>query len=467
MAQSPATVTSPTSGPKGAGLVHGPQSPLIDTKRTCLRIAASEATVLLMGETGTGKEVFARFIHAGSPRAARPFVPVNCGAIPETLLESELFGYVKGAFTGAVGARRGRVALAEGGTLFLDEIGELPLSLQVKLLRLLQERTYEPIGSSDSVPANFRLVAATNRDLADEVRLGRFRSDLYYRLNVCPIRLPALRERRTDIQPLFMSFWTRRGETRPVEAAVMQCLEGYAWPGNVRELENLVERVSVCAEGDVIRVADLPMTLRAPHLGTLHGAGSVEVESQGAGSGAGAGAGSDPTGAATLQLAGRHPVAPPTSTNAGAHDEGSAERERALERTSEFLPAGPGPSASAGPSSATFSLPSLAEMASAMRAEGLATVVSASPSRVTSGAVDGAPSEEHGNTPTPTLQFPIDLPTMLRELENRYINAALIKTGSNKKEAAKLLGMGRTTLVEKLRRRSTDQRPSGPSDEPS
>ena len=464
MAQSPATVTSPTSGPKGSGLVHGPQSPLIDTKRTCLRIAASEATVLLMGETGTGKEVFARFIHAGSPRAARPFVPVNFGAIPETLLESELFGYVKGAFTGAVAARRGRVALAEGGTLFLDEIGELPLSLQVKLLRLLQERTYEPIGSSDSVPANFRLVAATNRDLADEVRLGRFRSDLYYRLNVCPIRLPALRERRTDIQPLFMSFWTRRGETRPVEAAVMQCLEGYAWPGNVRELENLVERVSVCAEGDVIRVADLPMTLRAPHLGTLHGAGGIEAESDGAGTGG------DLTGTLTLQLAGRHPAAP-QAPNASAYAQGSAERERALERTSEFLPPVPGPPASSVPMppSATFSLPSLAEMASAMRAEGLAaasTMTSAMPAATAdgAGALDGAPTEEHGNTPTPTLQFPIDLPTMLRELENRYINAALAKTGSNKKEAAKLLGMGRTTLVEKLRRRSTDQRPSGPAD---
>jgi sigma-54 specific flagellar transcriptional regulator A len=461
MAQSPATVTSPTSGPKGSGLVHGPQSPLIDTKRTCLRIAASEATVLLSGETGTGKEVFARFIHAGSPRAARPFVPVNCGAIPETLLESELFGFVKGAFTGAVAARRGRVALAEGGTLFLDEIGELPLSLQVKLLRLLQERTYEPIGSSDSVPANFRLVAATNRDLADEVRLGRFRSDLYYRLNVCPIRLPALRERRGDIQPLFMSFWTRRGETRPVEAAVMQCLEGYAWPGNVRELENLVERVSVCAEGDVIRVADLPMTLRAPYLGALHGTGGVESESDGAGAGA------DPTGTLTLQLAGRHPPVRP-AFGAGAHDQGSAERERALERTSEFLPPDAGPSASsAGPSLAPFSLPSLAEMASAMRAEGLAAasaVATATAATATSGASDRGPPEEHGNTPTPILQFPIDLPTMLRELENRYINAALVKTGSNKKEAAKLLGMGRTTLVEKLRRRSTDQRPSGPTD---
>src|SRR5450432_285594 len=248
------------------GLIYSPGSPLVDIRRACLRIAASDASALFTGETGTGKEVFARIIHSHSGRRDRQFVPVNCGAIPETLLESELFGFVKGAFTGAIANRRGRVALAEGGTLFLDEIGELPLPLQVKLLRLLQERTYEPVGSSESVSANFRLITATNRDLADEVRAGRFRSDLYYRLHVCPVRLPALRERRGDIAPLFRFFWARRGETRPVEAAVMDCLSAYAWMGNVRELENLVERVSVCAEGDVIRLSDLPPGIRPVHL---------------------------------------------------------------------------------------------------------------------------------------------------------------------------------------------------------
>ena len=230
MAISAVRPTEPTMVTNAAsGLVHGPQSPLVETKRTCARIAASDASVLLTGETGTGKEVFARFIHSASTRIGKPFVPVNCGAIPETLLESELFGYVKGAFTGAVAARRGRVSLAEGGTLFLDEVGELPLSLQVKLLRLLQERTFEPIGSSESVAANFRLIAATNRDLAEEVKRGRFRSDLYYRLHVCPIHLPSLRERSNDIAHLFAHFWARRGETRAVDAAVMQCLAGYAW----------------------------------------------------------------------------------------------------------------------------------------------------------------------------------------------------------------------------------------------
>jgi len=394
-----------------SGLVFGPESPLVDTRRTCARVALTDATVLLTGETGTGKEVFARFIHASSPRNGRPFVPVNCGAIPEALLESELFGYVRGAFTGAVSARRGRVALADGGTLFLDEIGELPLSLQVKLLRLLQERTYEPVGSSESLAANFRLVAATNRDLAEEVRAGRFRSDLYYRLHVCPVRLPSLRERRADIAVLFRHFWERRGESRPVEAAVMQCLSTYDWPGNVRELENLVERVSVCAEGEMIRLADLPLGIRAPHLESVQEAQvAVSVDFQPA-----------------VEVA-------PAVDFTPALANGRVEAAAVVEAAPPIEQGEPEP----------VSLQSLASMAAEFRnAER---------------AVNGKLREATGNTPTPILQFPVDLPTMLRELENRYINAALMQTGSNKKEAAKLLGMGRTTLVEKLRRRATDER---------
>ena len=410
MAISAARPTEPTMVANAAsGLVHGPQSPLIETKRTCARIAASDATVLLSGETGTGKEVFARFIHAASPRVGKPFVPVNCGAIPETLLESELFGYVKGAFTGAVAARRGRVSLAEGGTLFLDEVGELPLTLQVKLLRLLQERTFEPIGSSESVAANFRLIAATNRDLAEEVKAGRFRSDLYYRLHVCPIHLPSLRERSNDIAHLFAHFWARRGETRPVDAAVMQCLASYAWPGNVRELENLVERVSVCAEGDVIRLGDLPLGVRAPHLGAVDHAPIREM----------------------LVPSDETPIADPSVLLAVSTATGEP---RPIEAVA-------------------------AELRSALRAP-----LSSPPNgahadaehELDAGAAGEGASHPAGATPTPALQLPIDLPTMLRDLENAYINAALTHTGSNKKEAAKLLGMGRTTLVEKLRRRNTD-----------
>jgi len=404
----------------GPSLIHGPDSPLVDTRRTCARVAISDATVLLTGETGTGKEVFARFMHASSPRAQRPFVPVNCGAIPETLLESELFGYVRGAFTGAVSARKGRVALAEGGTLFLDEIGELPLSLQVKLLRLLQERTYEPVGSSESLHANFRLIVATNRDLVEEVRAGRFRSDLFYRLHVCPVRLPALRERRGDVAPLFRHFWARRGETRALEPAVMQCLTSYSWPGNVRELENLVERVSVCTEGDVIRLADLPLGIRAPHLGSVDTIASNGVTVS-----------FEPSVFA---------AAPPVIevTNMGPLEESQVSAAVVSEAAAELAAVGGMLSQFLEPGE-----PSLASAAAELREAGRAAFT----------------AEGEGATPTPIMQFPVDLPTMLRELENRYINAALAHTGSNKKEAAKLLGMGRTTLVEKLRRRSTDVRP--------
>jgi sigma-54 specific flagellar transcriptional regulator A len=466
------------------GLIHGAQSPLVDTKRTCARVAASEATVLLTGETGTGKEVFARFIHAHSPRASRPFVPVNCGAIPETLLESELFGYVKGAFTGAVSARRGRVAMAEGGTLFLDEIGELPLSLQVKLLRLLQEKTYEPVGSSESVAANFRLVAATNRDLADEVRAGRFRSDLYYRLHVCPVRLPALRERRADVAPLFFHFWSRRGDQRPVEPAVIRCLEAYAWPGNVRELENLVERVSVCAEGDVIRVGDLPPGISPARMNGMDmgeivdgavpmvEAGVGETESspiallapgptQGAGM-SGASSSSSFTSSSWEAQAPRRPESAAFSMkDAGGMEVGGIEvgANDVTAMLSEAMGHGAGP----------ISLPSLAAVAAQLRAQAMS---GAAPPTQGGPEMSGSPDwpvraagDASGNTPTPVLQLPIDLPTMLKELETAYINAALTQTRSNKKEAARLLGMGRTTLVEKLRRRASDrQRPSSDDD---
>jgi sigma-54 dependent transcriptional regulator, flagellar regulatory protein len=324
-----------------------------DLRRQCERIAKSDASVLVTGETGTGKEIIARTLHALRDRG--DFVAVNCGAIPEALLESELFGHVRGAFTGASGTRKGRVALAHNGTLFLDEIGELSLSLQVKLLRLLQERTYEPVGSSETLFSNFRLVAATHKDLEAEVRAGRFRQDLYFRLFVCPIRVPSLRERRDDVVPLFRHFWAQKGEARPVSDAVLAALERYTWPGNVRELENLVERVSVCCDGDVIDLDHLPERYREPQ---------------------------------------RAPVA------------------------------------------------EVPDMASAMKAH----------------LAEGAASEVvHSVEPHLAALHagqPIDLPQLLSDIEDLLISKALELTGGKRQAAADQLGLRRTTLVEKLRRRA-------------
>jgi two-component system, NtrC family, response regulator PilR len=232
------------------------------------KVAAARTTVLITGESGVGKELVARAVHARSPRAAAPFVPVNCGAIPEGLIESELFGHAKGAFTGAQGAKEGLFRAAQDGTLFLDEIGELPLSLQVKLLRAIQERRIRPVGDTGDLEVDVRLVAATNRDLAAEVRAGRFREDLYYRLNVVQIRVPALRDRREDVLPLADHFLRRfaaehgRPMTR-LSADAKRRLSEYWFPGNVRELENLIERAVALSNGDEVTVDALPAALRA------------------------------------------------------------------------------------------------------------------------------------------------------------------------------------------------------------
>jgi sigma-54 specific flagellar transcriptional regulator A len=267
--------------------------------------------------------------------------------------------------------------MAEGGTLFLDEIGELPLPLQVKLLRLLQERTYEPVGSAESVTANFRLIAATNRNLAAEVEAGRFRRDLFYRLQVCPIELPPLRNRRIDIMKLFTHFWRTRGETRPLEPMAVRAVELYNWPGNVRELENMVERVSVCTEGPVIRVTDLPPHIRQAAMQA-----------------------NDLT-APSLTIVPPPPALTPPNTL-------------------RFPETGFEPMPSQGPE---LQLPPNAEKLLADAA---------------------AP------------KFPIDLPNLLRTLEEMYIGAALTQAGGNRKAAAELLGLQRTTLVEKLRRRQRE-----------
>ena len=235
------------------------------------KVARHPSTVLITGESGTGKERFARLIHAESPRAAAPFVAVNCGAIPDALLESELFGHAKGAFTGAVEARAGLFEEANGGTILLDEIGELPAPLQVKLLRALQESEVRRVGDNASRAVDVRVLAATSRDLEDDVRAGKFRSDLFYRINVVRLHLPPLRERREDISHLTRHFVHRFNQRlglaiEGVGPGAMKHLLDYAWPGNVRELENVIERAMVLANDSVIREDDLPEHVRDPAL---------------------------------------------------------------------------------------------------------------------------------------------------------------------------------------------------------
>jgi transcriptional regulator with PAS, ATPase and Fis domain len=231
-------------------------------------IAASPSTVLIYGETGTGKELMARTIHGLSPRRDGPFIAVNCGALPDTLLESELFGYKSGAFTGANRNKPGRFALAKGGTLFLDEIGEVSPALQVRLLRVLQERTFEPLGSTRSEPADVRIIAATNQNLVELMQAGRFREDLYYRVNVVRIELPPLRRRKEDI-PLLSEHFVKRFnkiQEKRIEGVAPEALSllmAHDWPGNVRELENIIERSFILCQKGLIDIAHFPEELTA------------------------------------------------------------------------------------------------------------------------------------------------------------------------------------------------------------
>jgi sigma-54 specific flagellar transcriptional regulator A len=243
------------------------QCPAMKEVKGLLRqVAGKQANVLLLGESGTGKEVIAQAIHMLSQQAEGPFVPINCGAIPAELLESELFGHEKGAFTGAVSSRKGRFELAEGGTLFLDEIGDMPLPMQVKLLRVLQERTFERVGGTRPIQANVRVIAATHRDLEQMIREQRFREDLYYRLNVFPIQVPPLRERREDIPLLLAELVQRHREGQGADLsftpAAVASLQQYPWPGNVRELSNLVERMFILCPNQRVDLADLPPRYR-------------------------------------------------------------------------------------------------------------------------------------------------------------------------------------------------------------
>ena len=252
--------------PSPHGLI-GNSRPMHEIFHAIAKAAETSATVLINGESGTGKEIVARAIHYGSRRASAPFVPVNCGAIPENLLESELFGYVKGAFTGAAESRAGFFQTADKGTIFLDEISEASLSMQVKLLRVLQDKEICMLGSSRTIKADIRIMASTNKDLLNLVKKGAFRDDLFYRLNVVTISIPPLREREDDIILLVHHFVTRFSKEFGKQALrlsdeAVRVLTGYHWPGNVRELENVIQRLVVMTDGDIIEVPDLPSLMR-------------------------------------------------------------------------------------------------------------------------------------------------------------------------------------------------------------
>ncbi len=254
--------------------IIGQSSSILELYSVLDRVADTPTTVLITGESGTGKELVARALHESSSRHDKSFIKVNCAAIPKDLMESELFGYERGAFTGAVGSKPGRFELASGGTLFLDEIGSIPVEMQVKLLRALQESEFERVGGVRTIRVDVRLIAATNSDLKKEIAQGSFREDLYYRLNVVPIRLPSLRERASDI-PLLVMHFIHKFNTRlkksidGVEPAALARLIGYPWPGNIRELENVVERAVLFCDGDELRLSDLPAEVRGAPITAL------------------------------------------------------------------------------------------------------------------------------------------------------------------------------------------------------
>jgi len=266
---------------QGFGNMVGRSPEMEKLYRIIAKAAQSSHPVLILGESGTGKEMVARSIHFSGPCADKPFIPVDCGSLVPTLIESELFGYVKGAFTGAMQAKDGLLAIAEGGTVFLDEVGELPVDLQAKLLRAIHEKEIRPVGSTKRIAINVRILAATNRDLEQAVAQGMFRRDLYFRLNVLSLRIPALRERRQDI-PLLAGFFLDRlsrtsGQERTISEEALKILLAYDWPGNVRELENCLERSCAFTSNSIIQVRDLPSDIHGTHNLVVGGNGSAKI----------------------------------------------------------------------------------------------------------------------------------------------------------------------------------------------
>jgi DNA-binding NtrC family response regulator len=367
------------------------------------RIAHTDCTVLILGESGTGKELVARALHDSSLRATKAFVPVNCGAIPETLIESELFGHAKGSFSGATSAREGRFAVADGGSLFLDEIGEMSLSVQVKFLRVLQEQEYVPVGETRPRKCDVRIIAATNKNLEQMAELGSFREDLFYRLNLIPLHLPPLRERAVDIPLLvrhFLEIQTKRRNSRVVGVSdeAMESMMRYAWPGNVRELEHSIERMTLLHGGSgVLGVSDLPPKIQREARRELISSTSLEPE-------------------------------PSASTSEGRIAEQAAS-SGLLPRVRDERPAAP-QAAPLGFTSPAYDAPAAVVAAAPVQPKALA-----------------APED---------FLLPgegIDLRRAVEAFENNLIDQALQRTGGNKNQASMMLGLNRTTLVEKLRKR--------------
>ena len=374
--------------------IIGQSTSLAEVFKVLGKVAPTDSTVLVTGESGTGKELLVRALHANSRRADKPFVPINCGAIPKELLESELFGHEKGAFTHAIRSRPGRFEMADGGTIFLDEIGEMELSLQVKILRVLQEKEIERVGGTGSKKVDVRIVAATNRDLEAEVAAGRFREDLYYRLNVIPLHLPPLRQRGNDVLLLarhFLNHFCVKKARVPLglDDTTRRILAAYAWPGNVRELENFMERLSILVDGDTVCMEDLPPKI-LDHVGDVSLLPPVDE---------------DPPAAATEQP----PVAHAETAPLAGGDVSAAVAGGATAAAPQ--PAGAAPVAAGG----VFVWPNL----------GVLT--------------------EHG----------LNLKDFLDTIENRLIDEALAKAEGVKNQAAELLGIKRTTLIEKLKKRGS------------
>lgn len=368
--------------------IIGQSTSLVEVFKILDKVAPTDSTVLVTGESGTGKELLVRALHANSRRADCPFVPINCGAIPKELLESELFGHEKGAFTHAIRSRPGRFELADGGTIFLDEIGEMDLSLQVKILRVLQEKEIERVGGTGCKKVDVRIVAATNRDLESEVTAGRFREDLYYRLNVIPLHLPPLRERGMDILILAQCFLERfcQKKSRPLLRLgedTARVLLAYGWPGNVRELENFMERLSILVDGDCVQVDDLPAKIR-DNVGPLDSLPPL------------------PEGALGTNAATPAPAAPAPAPQAAA-------------TAASLPPSGPvGTAAAPAAGGRQFVWPDL----SVLEAQG------------------------------------INLKDFLEAVEFRLIDEALQRADGVKNQAAELLGIKRTTLIEKLKKKN-------------